>query len=353
MGGNLKVNAVQLGDSVTDSQNFILQTNTDGTAKLARGSAGTLGSVIIVDANNSVIINSLNGGQLAGFRNRIINGGMQVAQRGNVTPGLGSLTTYTLDRWACYQTGAAAAISQGTGDSATFPYALAFSGVASNTEVTLFQCIESANCFDLSQTGFTLSVKIYANTVKTITIGFSTPTTTKDTFGATTTNLPSGSTTFSHPGTGWVTTTFSYSAANAIANAAAIQRGLRVLISFPNCTSGVFGFTGVQLEAGSIATPFEQRPYGLELALCQRYYTTATVYFGGPTVAGWSNDCFVSFKNSMRAVPTLTSLGGTAAGSVTTVTTSLISVDGFKAITNNSGTGQGSANNSWTASAEL
>ena len=31
----------------------------------------------------------------------------------------------------------------------------------------------------------------------------------------------------------------------------------------------------VQLEEGSVATPFEQRPYGLELSLCQRYYESS------------------------------------------------------------------------------
>lgn len=51
MAGQLKVNQLQLGDSTTPTQNFVLQTNVDGTAKLARGNAGgTTQDIITVDA---------------------------------------------------------------------------------------------------------------------------------------------------------------------------------------------------------------------------------------------------------------------------------------------------------------
>jgi len=52
-------------------------------------------------------------------------------------------------------------------------------------------------------------------------------------------------------------------------------------------------FTGVQLEKGTVATPWEQRPYAQELALCQRYYyqvTSPSGASGGPTNpwVGWA-----------------------------------------------------------------
>jgi len=45
-------------------------------------------------------------------------------------------------------------------------------------------------------------------------------------------------------------------------------------------------FWGVQVERGSVATPFEQRPIGAELALCQRYYER-TYHGAGPGVLGF------------------------------------------------------------------
>ena len=58
MAGNLKTNSVTLGDSATDSQNFQLRTNVDGTATLARGAAGDLGDILTVDVGGKVSLPS-------------------------------------------------------------------------------------------------------------------------------------------------------------------------------------------------------------------------------------------------------------------------------------------------------
>jgi hypothetical protein len=54
--------------------------------------------------------------------------------------------------------------------------------------------------------------------------------------------------------------------------AAADYRGVTSAVSVIGTLNATWQITGVQLEAGSVATPFERRPYGTELALCQRYF---------------------------------------------------------------------------------
>jgi len=61
---------------------------------------------------------------------------------------------------------------------------------------------------------------------------------------------------------------------------------LRLMILFTGTAAGdVIEFTGVQLETGSVATDFEQRSYGEELALCQRYYHRFNYTAGNQPVA--------------------------------------------------------------------
>lgn len=57
MAGQIKVNQVQLGDSATATQNFVWQTNVDGTTKLARGNVGaTTQDILTVDATGKVTL---------------------------------------------------------------------------------------------------------------------------------------------------------------------------------------------------------------------------------------------------------------------------------------------------------
>ena len=111
-------------------------------------------------------------------------------------------------------------------------------------------------------------------------------------------------------------TTWSAAASSAWANLSN-DRGLTGGAKLAANTGATWFITGVQLEVGSTATSFDYRPYGTELALCQRYYakvgpSTSGVYPGFGTAGGESSTAaFGIFTTpvTMRSTPTFSSSG--------------------------------------------
>jgi hypothetical protein len=99
-------------------------------------------------------------------------------------------------------------------------------------------------------------------------------------------------------------------------------------------------FKNVQIEQGSVATPFERRPYGTELALCQRYFQVAGGAGSYPRVISFAtaNDQYIGgswgYVTTMRASPTATQSGSwTYQNVVNSLTLSSTGTDGFLAYT--------------------
>jgi hypothetical protein len=90
-------------------------------------------------------------------------------------------------------------------------------------------------------------------------------------------------------------------------------------VNWMSSTDNDFYITGVQFEAGSVATPFEHRSYGDELAKCQRYYYFLGQGTGSNTgdigVGSYYNssslDVVAQFPVTMRVTPTLDATSGT------------------------------------------
>jgi hypothetical protein len=102
-------------------------------------------------------------------------------------------------------------------------------------------------------------------------------TTTADTFGS----LASPTVTSIATGTFTVSSTVTNFTTN-ISIPAAATTGIQILFTVGALTAGLTWTIGnVQLEKSSTATSFDYRPYGTELALCQRYYQELSALVGG------------------------------------------------------------------------
>ena len=101
-------------------------------------------------------------------------------------------------------------------------------------------------------------------------------------------------------------------------------------------TSNEWYLTGVQLEVGSVATPFEHRSYGDELARCQRYYEV--IYGREEHNFGYGSStttaaCHFNFKVQKRAAPGTITLPGAGQGSSSNLISFLTSAGGYPSTT--------------------
>ena len=240
--------------------------------------------------------------QYYGFKNRLINGAMQFAQRGTsfINVGSGAPPTYTLDRWFGFR-GAYTAnldVSQQTGFNG-YQYCLRAqrtSGTSSTQYLVVNQIIESNNIYDLAGQTITLSLSLRSGanfSGGTVSVILYTSTAANQTSSGiaagTWTGLASPIAQAITPNT----TGTQYTVTAAIPSnvlSMCVQIGYT-----PTGTAGANDYidiTGVQIEKGVTATSFDYRPYGTEFALCQRYLP---VIVGGSYIPAYSTSTTAAY----------------------------------------------------------
>jgi hypothetical protein len=328
-----------------------LETTADNTGNINIQSGGS--TVMSVTSSGVAVTGSFsqNGAVYSTqptFRNRIINGDMRIDQRNagaSVTPTVSG--TYTLDRFQAYFSQASKFSVQQNAGAVTSP--AGFTNYLGVTSLSAYSVL-TAESFVITQRieGYNIADLAWGTAdAKTVTLSFQVYSSLTGTFGGALRNsagnrsypfnytISSANTweqkSITVPGdtTGtWLTTNltgmlvyFTLGAGTNYQGTAGAWAAANY-ITTPEATSvlGTSGatlyITGVQLEVGSTATDFENLPYDVELARCQRYYykhvsganpyiTTAAMY-NSSTVVG-----AVPFPVTMRSAPALDAASGT------------------------------------------
>lgn len=315
------------------------------TIKASNIQNGSSSSVnIALNTDGSATFAQMPVGPSSFLRNRLINGDMRINQRASTI----SASGYSVDRWSLgVSTSGAWTAAQSTVAPPNFVNSLLFTKTTGGTPASgdtnyVFQGIEG---FNISDFGWGTAA------AKTVTLSFWVYAGATGTFGG---SLRNGSATYyAYPFTYSipVANTWTYvtvtvpgptsgswptdnsfagtvffdlgSGSSARATAGSWQTGNFVgatgTTTYPTSTSGgTFYVTGVQLEIGSVATPFERRQYTTELQLCQRYFlqwTGTSAANGFPGIANGiasgatSGTITLITPVTMRATPSLSFSG--------------------------------------------
>ena len=322
------------------------------------GAAVTISESGIEASGIGITCANINGTQIGGRRNLVINGAMQVAQRGTSETGLGAAAGYfTLDRFRTTFSNTAGRVTMaqvldvhdGFANALKFTCTTADTSIGSNEYFILQQKIEGQDLQQLKKGSsdaeeFTVSFYVKGNASATYALEVfdldnsrqisKTFSVTTDwtrvvlTFPADTTGAFGDDNAASlqlgiwlHAGSDYTSGTLNSSAFAANTNA---NRAVGTT-SFFDSTDRTFFLTGLQLEVGSQATAFEHRSFGEELSLCQRYYyehANGSIDGSGSGETSISENCcfyannalFVSVRApvTMRSQPSLVISTGSA-----------------------------------------
>jgi hypothetical protein len=281
---------------------------------------GSNGETLVADSSTSTGLRY----QAPIQQNPVLNSAMQVWQRGTSVAVSGAFAlTYAADRWGFFRTGFATGMTvsrQVTGDTTNLPfiqYAQRVQRDSGNTSTGIIyslQNFESINSIPFA--GKTVTYSFYARAGANYSAASSALLYSVNTGTGTDQNLLNGYTGQATPilTTVTLTTTWQRFTATAALSSSATQIGVAFSYT-PVGTAGAndyFEVTGVQLEVGSVATPFHTYAATIqgELSACQRYYyrqTAQTVYNNfalGIATTTTAAGIFLVPPVSMRVAPT-------------------------------------------------
>ena len=286
--------------SESDSHPVYIGSNNQNTLRVDDTSATVTGTMNATTFSGSFVQGTDYLSPYQGFRNKIINGGFEVWQRGTARTFMNA-GQYLADRWTIrlYQNGGhqRTAVTPVAGMQTRYALRVSSSSTAEaggGTRMWANTELESADSIPLRGKTMTFSFWVRFSSA-TCSSSTATPYGNWDAyidFCSSTTDAPMATTGADAGGGGvtlvngslpttWTKYTGTYTIPSN-ANNVGIQFGFGNLGNTASTGTVWYEITQVQLEEGSVATPFEQRPAQTEFALCQRYYQTS--YFNGVTV---------------------------------------------------------------------
>ena len=288
--------------STTGGLSATLAANTVTTSSLVSGSVTT---EKIVDSG--VTFNKITQSSGAfSFRNKLINGNFDIWQRG-VTFTAPAHLSMTADRWQFLKfTGNASSVARqpftiGQTDVPNSPEFYLRTTVTTPGDICIGQRIEGVETLAGKTATYSFWIRAQNNTTLNQVLF-------EQMFGT----GGGGSPVVNFNGsanapvtTSWtrITGTVNVPNINSKTKGANPDDYLALRIDIDETYTGWFDIAQFQLEEGPIATPFEQRPVGTEIALCQRYYEVVRSYWTGNTAASTAYGNLTMFLVEKRTTP--------------------------------------------------